>query len=544
MGQPVTLNGFKGAALANDDLLLANDVGVDSQNMRPGHSDMRPWYNTASVASVPGGTQRQTIYRLGQDVASDANYWLQWTTVVHAVRGFESPDTTERTYLTGSLGPKWTDNAIGLSGGAPYPQTTRDLGVPAPTTGLTAAQAVAGTGTDETDFWIYTWVNELGWESAPSPVSNSLTIKPGATINLSGFDTVPIGNWGITTVRLYKTKTGTSGSTAFFFFRQWAYAANPANPIDDARALGSDVLPSIGWLVPPSDSTSLTKLWNGMMALITGKAVRISEPYKNYTYPLKYEISTPDNPVALAVWQQRFLILTAGDVYLVQGSTPSAMDSQPQKVYQPCVSPRGVVEFAEGVAWPSPNGLWWFGQGGPGNLLEGVLDREQWQALVPSTIVASRYLGYYIASYNDGSGLKGFVVDPKSPGSIYWLSTGYNAMHRDPLSDKLYVLAGTDIRAWNVSTAGFMTASFKSKRFRQPAPIPMGVLEVIAKTYPVSVSIFYDGVLLITQSVTSDKPIRPPSGKLPQDWQVSVSSAGRVISVRMAVSMGDLRYPA
>ena len=114
---------------------------------------------------------------------------------------------------------------------------------------------------------------------------------------------------------------------------------------------------------------------------------------------------------------------------------------------------------------------------------------------------------------------------------------------RDPLSDKLYVLAGTDIRAWNVSTAGFMTASFKSKRFRQPAPIGIGAVEVIAKAYPVSISIFYDGALWHTQSVTSDTPIRPPSGRNPQDWQVSVSSAGRVISVRMAVSVADLRYP-
>ena len=85
---------------------------------------------------MPSGTQRLTIYRIGQDVISDAVYWLQWTTVVHAVRGFESPDTTERTYFTGSGAPKWTNNVIGLSGGAPYPQVSRDLGVPTPFTAL------------------------------------------------------------------------------------------------------------------------------------------------------------------------------------------------------------------------------------------------------------------------------------------------------------------------------------------------------------------------------------------------------------------------
>lgn len=535
----ITFNGFKGASLALDPLLLPDGVGVDSQNQRPGYSDLRPWYNPSTVATVPGGTQRQTIYREGQDVNSDANYWFQWTTIVHAVRGFESPDPTERTYLTGSGGPKWTDNNIGLSGGAPYPQVTRDLGVPAPTSAITAAQAVAGTGTDETNYWIYTWVNDLGWESAPSPASNSLTMKPGATINLTGFDTIPSGNWGITTVRIYKTGVSTSGAASFFFFRNLVYGAALSQPVDDARARGADVIPSIGWIVPPSDSSCLTKLWNGMMALITGKAVRVSEPYKNYTYPLKYEIATPDNPVALAVVGQSFLILTAGDVYLVQGSSPSGLDSQPLKLYQPCASVRSVVEFAGGAAWATPNGYWWYGVGGARNLLDGLLTREQWQALVPSTIVASRYLGFIIASYNDGSGLKGFVIDPMNPTGIYWLSTGYNAMHRDPLSDKLYVLSGTNIMLWNVEAAGPMTASFRSKRQQQLAPISIGAVEVIARTYPATVAIYADGSLWHTQTVSSNTPIRPPR-KNATDWACGVSTAGRVIAVRLAQSVQDL----
>lgn len=539
--KPITLTAFKGANLALDELLLPEGVGVDSQNQRPGHADFRPWYLPSTVATVPGGTQRQTIYRMGQDVASDANYWFQWTTIVHAIRGFENPDTTERTYFTGSGGPKWSDNNIGLSGGPPYPQTTRDLGVPAPTTALTAVQAVAGAGTNENDYWLYTWINDLGWESAPSPVSNMLTIKPGATVNLTGFDTVPAGNWGINKVRIYRTGVGAGGSTSFFFLRDLVYGAGLVQPIDDARALGTDVLPSTGWIPPPSDSSSISKLWNGMVAIITGKAVRICEPYKIYTYPLKYEIPTPDNPVGIGVWGQSFLILTNGDPWLVKGNTPSAMDAQPTLIKQPCSSVRGIVEFDDGIAWPSPNGYWWYGVGGPKNLLEGILDVEQWKALVPSTIVASRYLGYLIAFYNDGGGLKGFVLDPANPAGIYWLSTGYNAVHRDPLQDKLYVLAGTNIQLFNVTASGFMTASFTSKRMRHEAPFNVGAVEVIAKAYPVTLNIYLDGALWHTQSVPSDTPIRPPGGKEAQSSQVKVTLAGRIIAVRLAACIDDLK---
>lgn len=549
----ITINAFQGAALALDDLLLPAGVGTDSQNQRPGHSDLRPWFNPSAVASVPSGAQRRTIYRMGQGVASDTNYWLQWTAVVNAVRGYESPDTSERTYFTGSGAPKWTDNNIGLSGGAPYPQATRDLGVPAPTTALTAAvNAAVSTGTEETDYWVYTWVNDLGWESAPSPPSNSLLIKPGTTVNLTGFDTVPSGNFSITGVRIYRTSVGTSGATAFFYLRTLVYGAALSQPVDDARALGSDTLQTVGWLPCPGIATGgaasttedsargLTKLWNGMMAVITGKAIRLCEPYKAYAWPLKYEIATPDDPVGIAVWQQRALILTSGDAYLVTGSTPSAMDSEPLKLYQPCVSVTSVVEFDDGVAWASPNGLWWYGSGGARNLLAGVMTREQWQALVPSTIVASRYLGCYIAFFNDGSGLRGFVMDPANADGIYWLSAGYSAVHRDPLQDKLYVLDGTSIKAWNVPAAGLMTASFRSKRVRLPMPMSVGAVEVIAKAYPVTIKLYADDVLWHTQSVSSDDPIRPPD-KQAMNWACEVSSSNRVIAVRMARSVADLR---
>ena len=200
---------------------------------------------------------------------------------------------------------------------------------------------------------------------------------------------------------------------------------------------------------------------------------------------------------------------------------------------------RSVVEFAGGAAWATPNGYWWYGLGGARNLLDGLLTREQWQALVPSTIVASRYLGFIIASYNDGSGLKGFVIDPMNPTGIYWLSTGYNAMHRDPLSDKLYVLSGTNIMLWNVAAAGLMTASFRSKRQQQPVPISIGAVEVIASTYPATVAIYADGSLWHTQTVSSNTPIRPPR-KNATDWACSVSTAGRVIAVRLAQSVQDL----
>ena len=96
------------------------------------------------MATVPSG--RKSIYRMGRDVANDATAWLSWTSSpVHAVRGFDPADTTERTYFTGDGAPKVTDNlALDVVGVQDNPTATRPLGIPAPASGPTVNTVVGG----------------------------------------------------------------------------------------------------------------------------------------------------------------------------------------------------------------------------------------------------------------------------------------------------------------------------------------------------------------------------------------------------------------
>lgn len=549
---PITVQGFNGASYSIDDTLLPDTVGVASLNQRPGYNDMRPWNQPGStLATIPSSPQRKTIWRMGQDVASEANYWLSWTDVVHAARGFDVDDTSERTYFTGWDTPKWTDNVKALTGGAPYPQATRELGVPAPTGALTAAINVDGTGTEEAVAFCYTFVNELGWESAPSPSSNVVLAKPGATIDLTGFSSAPAGNFGITTVRLYKLV----GSAAWLYHRQWAIGATPSNPIDDARALGSAVLSTEGWRPCPGiagggslnltepTASGLRRLWNGMHAVISGKSVRFCVPNAPYAWPVAYEVRTTDTPVALGVWGQQVLVLTTGDAEVIVGSSPDSMDGEPTRTNRPCSSVQSVVDFNEGervrgVMWASEECLCWFGDDGFRDLSSAFMDPDAWRAMVPSSMVAARYRGIYVCFYNDGSGLKGFTIDPKDPRGIYPLSVGYNAVFRDPLQDRLYVLDGANIKRWDAGAA--MTAEFTSKTFTLPYPINIGAIEVIAKGWPVTVTMWGDGTQRLSQTLNSDLVIRPPGGWQADNLKLKLSSASRVVALRAARSVDDL----
>ena len=529
----IRLAGFAGENRALHPMLLPDPVGTLSRNQKPGRGDLRPWRNPTTVATVPAG--RRTIYRMGRDVASDANYWLSWTGVVHAVRGFDVADTTERTYYTGDGAPKVTDNTIALAS-APYPTASRPLGMPAPASApLASVDTGTWEGTNETVFYVYTYVNDWGWESAPSPVSLMVTKPTDATVTLSGFSNPPAGNYNINRIRIYRTQTGNT-STEFFFMAE--HAIGPTQVVDSNGMLG-EVLPTTTWLMPPTDLKHLTALWNGMLAGISGNSVRFCEPYTPYAWPIAYDVVPPDStPVALGVFGQSLLVLTTGRPVLVQGSAPEAMDQQPLEIPQGCVSARSVVGMGFGVAWASNDGLCWYGADGARILTAGIMTREDWQALNPASIVGCMYEGLYFGSYLDGSTRRGFFIDPTNPQGVYFIDQGYEAMHFDELQDQLYVLSGGNVQRWDAGTP--MTAKFKSKVFRAPRPVNFACAEVVADTYPVTARFYADGALKHAQTVTSRNPFRLPSGFMALDWQIEVETTGAIQSVALANSMTEL----
>lgn len=547
--KPITLAGFTGANLAVQPRLLAESVGVSVIDGDPGYTDLRPLHDRTTVATVPTSPQRKTIYRLGRDTPSDTNYWFSWSTIVNVIRGFDGLDPTERTYFSGSGTPKWTDNVIGLAGGAPYPQGTRELAVPFPMVAPEIAMNTDGaSGTASTNFYVQTWVSDLGWESAPGPVSAGLLMKPGAIVDIGNtipLEAPPAGNYGITLTRLYRTQTATTGDAEFFFLREIAVATTTTQ--DDARTLG-DLLPTAGWIPPPVDAFGLIGLWNGMTSMLAGKRVLFSEINAPYTYPEKYDIPLLDTPLATAKWEQSYLVLTTGRPVLLQGTDPTSMDDSQLAMSQPLASVQSVVELGHGVAWASNEGLAYAGAGGAQQILtKGILTPKQWKALVPSTMVAGRFGRFYVCSYNDGT-RKGFMLDPLRPElGIWFLSSGFDACWYDELPDKLYVLEGGNVRLFDAGSA--LTAKFVSKRFMQTTPTNFAFAKVVASAFPVTLIVTArwfkpDGTPqsnVETRTVTSDRSFTLQSGFLADDWQIEVQAAASVQAVRLATNSDDLK---
>jgi hypothetical protein len=528
-------NQFLGENRALNPKLLPAGVGTVSRNHKPGRGDLRPWREPVTVANVPSG--RNTIYRMGRDVASDALYWLSWTGVVHAVRGFDPDDTTERTYYTGDGAPKVTDNVIGLAA-PPYPTTSRPLGVPAPLLAPIITAGVPGTEEVGNYFYVYTFVTDWGWESAPSPVSNDLETQGDTPITVTNFSAPPAGNYNINRMRIYRTEAG-SETSSFFFVAEIPIGST--NYVDDKTHLAEE-LPTSTWTTPPADLTNLCALWNGMLAGISGNSVRFCEAYTPYAWPIQYDVVPPDSkPVALGIFGQTMLVLTTGRPVVVAGSSPDAMDQRMLEMSQACIAPRSTVSMGYGVVWASNDGLCFYGADGPRVLTAGIMLREDWQALRPNTIIGEMYEGLYFGSYDDGTGRKGFFIDPSSAGGgMYFLDVGYPATHFDELQDQLYVLEGTAVRKFDAGL--LMTTRARSSVTRLPKPMTsFAAAEVAADAYPVTLRVWADGALKHEQAVQSSTPIRLPSGFIAQEWQAEVETMNAVQSVALAHSVEELK---
>jgi hypothetical protein len=529
---------FLGANRKSEPRFLPDGTGTASINQKPAERGrLEPWREPLTISGPNIPAARQTIYRMGRDTASKTLHWLSWTGIVHAIRGFDTSDTTERTYFTGSGSPKWTDNIIGLAS-APYPAATRDLGVPPPLVAPTVTMGTDGaTGDARQLYYVYTRVNDIGWESAPSPPFLAPLAKPGAVLNLSYSESVPAGNYSVTSVRWYRQQVAAGTDVAeYFFIREYAIGASGQQ--DDARALGEQ-LQTEGWAMLDTSATWLTYCWNQFAAAIVGKSVRCCVPNFIYAWPrIEYEYNFNSTPIALAAFAQRLVAFTTAGAEILTGSDPDALDQKPIGL-PVLVSQRSLVVGDSWCAWAAEDGLWFYSASGERrNLVGECLTDAQWAAFVPSTIAGYLcYLGdrpLYVGFYNDGA-LKGFVVDISNPLGFYPLDKGYTTGFYDPLQRALFVLDGATLKEWDAGST-FMTTTWTGKVHRQGAVAEAEWVELLAngsatvKVYTEDPDSTDDTTSLVermSRTLTRGEH-RIPDGTAGRDWQVQISTQGSV----------------
>lgn len=543
----ITIPKFSGVAPRVSPNKLNPEMAQTAQNVRLLAGTLAAWKQPLTVVSSLSAGDPSTIYRFGQDLTSDTQYWFHWTADVDVVKGAISGDQTERTFFTHpTLGARQTNNSLALTGGSgSYPWNSVPLGVPAPA--LTPAAAVTTNGaTDqpiETRIYCVTYVTSLGEEGPPSAPSAPLDVYPtGSTVTVSNLgSSAPSGYAGyITAKRIYRTLSGNL-TTEFQLVDEIPVTQTSYTDTIDRGAL-DEVLPTATWQPPPAGVFGVTSMANGILLLFKDYDIYPSEAYVPYAYPVDYQQSVDYPIVGAKAVGSSAIVVTTGHPYLLTGSDPSALSLIKLENPQACVSKRSLAPADGGVIYASPDGLIFVSTSGQvNNLTQGLFSRDEWQTLVPSSIDGYYHDGRYYGFYNNGTTQGGFVFDPtQGSGAFTFIDTYATAGYSDLLQDALYLKIGTNIVKWGAGTAP-MSYTWKSAIFEMTTPTNPACAQVVAKSYPATFKLYADGVLKHTQTVANNDPFWLPSGYRARFLEVQIEGTGEVLAVHVASSPQELK---
>lgn len=294
--------------------------------------------------------------------------------------------------------------------------------------------------------YLYTFVNDLGEESAPSLPSATILRPDGVSVTVTTPTGLPTGvgaEWGIESKRIYRAVTGATGTIYRFVAEIDLATADYVDNLSDDQ-LG-EALESEGWELPPEDLEGILALPNGIMVGFRRNQLCFSAQNRPHAWPTAYRLNTDTDIVGIGNIDTTVVAGTKSFPYLAIGSSPDAYSMTKLEVPQAAVAKRSFAYLVGiGVVFASPDGyIAVSGAGQVRNLTEAVFTRKQWQALVPESIVATAHDDTLHFWFTRGTGESpgGYMLDMKPNGAgVVQLSYHAEAVHADPETDNLYLV--------------------------------------------------------------------------------------------------------
>ena len=444
----------------------------------------------ADLSAEPFEVERAyRLYDGSSSIRDAAGTWISFGDEgVNFIRGALKNDQFDRYYAAGPTQLPSVASAAGWTAGTPI----YDLGVPAPTTAPTVTPPATGT-VDETRAYVYTFVNEWGEESEPSPASVPATGDITGTWVISNIESAFTG---ITTpnpldlIRIYRTVVGTA-SVDYRFVTEFQPSAPPATetyndngdgtPDANGFRTGTDdvalnePLPSLGWTAPPTNLLGIVNMANGIMVGFSGRDIYFSESYRPHTFPAEYIRSVDANIVGLGVYQSGVVVCTTANPYVATGTDPQSISLTRLDDVEPCLSQRSIVNSIEGVLYASQNGLIMVNQSGAYNVTQPLMTRNEWRTEYRPDTSRSAADGDRIVTFNSLS--TGWIFSPAEPlGHIVNLSgfSNVTGVQTDPFTGEAYIVANDVVYLWNPVTTEPQSYTWRSKEFELPYPVNMG----------------------------------------------------------------------
>lgn len=386
--------------------------------------------------------------------------------------------------------------------------------------------------------YVYTFINNLGEESAPSPVSSTVLRPDGVQVTITTPTAAPGGTdplYNIVSKRIYRAVTG-SGGTVYKEVTTIALATATYVDTKEDDETGPNILESEDWDLPPATLQGIIALPNGIMAGFFGNQLCFSARARPHAWPVLYRLPTDTDIVAIANIDNTVVIGTKSFVYTATGNDPASYSMSQPGAAQACVSKRSMRYLDKvGVVFASPDG-YMVCRGSAGkvdNATEGIFTRRQWEALVPSSIIAGVHDSVLHFFFTGTTPDAGYALDAKPNGfGLIRLSYHATALHSDPLTDGFYLVLDvnnepTDSDLPVASTAvtpnglkifqfdagaSNMVFRWRGKLNLTAYPLALTIAQVRALSYSnLLFRVYADGAVIHEQVVSNDKEFTLPA---------------------------------
>lgn len=572
---------------------LPDNAAQYAMNAKLASGELRAWNKLKPLASL-SISDPKTVYHYRYNGLERYLAFAEYTNVVKAPLVNEQ---LGRLYWTNSLGPKVNTGARIEASNPAFA-----LGVPSPVGAFTVVAAGGSSATVETRVYLATLITSFGEEGAPS-VPVTVSGKADGTFTVNGlnaltYNAAKYGN--VTTMRLYRTLDSSSG-VDYRQVAEWPIGARPASfndTITNVDVSDNTALLSLGWLPPPDNLQGLISVAGGFLAGFTDRTVRFSVPYYPHAWPEDTIYAVEDKIVALQTFGNTVVVLTEGRGALVIGPSPDAMSILKMDGVQPCLSARSAVVTVAGVMYASTDGLVMVdGASNTGQIVSRAwVTKDEWLAqFSPAAQMAAVYQDRYLAFYSSQLGLTVGFDDPVTGYTELQLE-GVSSVDLDVLTGQTLIAVGNVVYEWDGDATQQMAYVWRSKPFLQVKPCNFAALQlrgtflgagvappVIApvtatghsvNTRPINaaqppnyyggsmngpavwlangeapdpgvgpavlVKLFCDGVQRWAKQVTSEDPLRLPSGYKGVRWEIEVSGNVPIYSITIADTMKGL----
>lgn len=536
-----------GIAPMMDPFDLPEGMAQTAVNMRFDRRNLESFRGLESAgASVPAGAK--SLYKYGTAWFNSTNPSVRFVDVAMLSDPFDYLAYTPDDY------PRITRNDIATSS-APYPATGYRLGVPQPelASWVPTVERISPTNTPDPDIHtpvdtIYrvSYVDGWGREGALSSPTQRVEYYEGFDRVIIPTTILPVKNGHYVVgakLRIYKLNPSAS---VFQFLAEVPVGTTSYTDTSTFDQLGEPP-ESETWYPPPDDDVAinpdgplknLVLMAGGFLLGSTGSEICASVPDVPHAWP--YRQSLPYPVVGIVSMDNSAVVATTGPTFIVQGADPASLQPTRINTNQSCVSARSMVNIGGAVIYAAPDGLVGVSGYDAKLLTDELLTKEEWQSIFkPSEIHAYYYEGKYIFFNNT----RGWVFSPgKGQSSLSELSFVATAGFNDLESDTLYLMVGGTLMKFDTNSTR-MTYQWKSKKFMLDTPTNFGYAQMVARTYPVTVTVRFtllNGMTRATNIVFNSATPRPmPAGYVYTDLDVEITGDKVVRSIAFAHSPAE-----